>query len=61
MTNLLGFGEKWFQDQGGNWFALVADGSLVPWDRHGFASSQQKTVTRLDPLFYDDPALLFNS
>jgi hypothetical protein len=61
MENLLGFGEKWFQDQGGNWFALVPDGSLVPWDRRSFASSAQKTITHLDALFYDDPELLFNS
>jgi hypothetical protein len=52
LVNCEGFGEKWFKDRLGNWFALTPD---------GFNSSARNVVATLSPLVFDDPDLLFRS
>src|SRR5262249_34764888 len=56
-TNAYGFGEKWFQDRAGAWFALTSTGDLYQWNKvPGQLGSHFVTI---ESLVYNDPTLLF--
>jgi hypothetical protein len=56
-TNTYGFGEEWFQDRNGAWFALTSSGNLYQWN--GAMGQLGSQITTVDPLAYSDPSLLF--
>jgi N-acetylneuraminic acid mutarotase len=53
--NWLGQGEKWFQGAGGQWFFLLAGGSLYQWD-----GSNGTAVGTVGASYYVDPTRLAN-
>jgi hypothetical protein len=51
--------EKWLAGNDGQWYFITSDGTVRVWDRSRSASGN--VVAQLDPVFWQNPALLANA